>query len=617
MLTLKHKIISSVLLLTTSAQLMASSWPLPAEGFQTTLIQWAQEKNSSLRNRPAVSDTVDVSTLNPEETYVRFNVPLAFDIKAPLQKEPLAADIAEIKKTTKLYFEIFGRNTLKSFLWSGIETGNTLTSNMDYRWNSIREAGLYDPAIRRKFIQGLKKTGISNLRFGFSNHEIERTREGVWVDESWKAATDMIHDFTDAGIELSLDLHHFGIESKFCVDSNLMKVTYWKDGDELCDKLRYDPTKSFYLHPAWPDYFADFAQEVVKRFYPRVRAYTLINEPETVKGFNSGLWFGAFPSWNPDRLSHSPYYETYRSINLGVAAVKARLKIEEHVREMKYKHRPIFFHVEAMVPKMNWPEFNSHIRYISSDTILGSDWLMNANFDFLKSLPFHEMGRHLNWDALPHQDRTVLHMLASQSIWWGFDGNADGVKQRTAQFLNALQDLQAQHLKLKRRFGQSMRSYTMLGIDYYAHNEEKLEPKPELYIKQIKQGKRIGFYETAKAYFERYQMPMMVTETGTPYFVYGARWHQQMLLEAAKLANSGIPFLGYTIYPAIDTYGWEHAISRPKEPLYRHEGSLYNPSGIFYLNVEPPASAEVFGFRPMEPKPFIFELKRQLENHFM
>jgi hypothetical protein len=89
-----------------------------------------------------------------------------------------------------------------------------------------------------------------------------------------------------------------------------------------------------------------------------------------------------------------------------------------------------------------------------------------------------------------------------------------------------------------------------------------------------------------------------------------------MLLEASKLAISGIPFLGYTIYPAIDTYGWEHAISRPKEPLYRPEGSLYNPSGIFYLTQEPPKHAEVFGWAPMEPKPFIFELKTQLRPYF-
>lgn len=611
---LTSKLTLSLFVLSFSAQSFA--WPLSNEYYQGKLLEWANNRNQELQTRPAVSDTVSVDTLSDDEKYVRFNVPLAFDLTAPLQEEPSASIQEEMKKTSALYQQIFGRDSLKSFLWSGIETGNTLTSNMDYRWNSIREAGLYDPAIRKKFIEGLRKTGIRNLRFGFSNHEIERISEGEWVEESWKNASDMINDFVEAGIDLSLDLHHFGIESQFCVDSNLQRVTYLKAGEELCDKLRYDPTKSFYLHPDWPEYFADFAHEVVKRFYPKVKAFTLINEPETVKGFNSGLWFGAFPGWGPNRISYAPFFETYRAINLGLAAVKARLKIEEHVRGLKSSQRPIFFHVEAMVPKMTWPEFNGYIRYISSDTILGHDWLMNADFDFLKRLPFEQVGNYLNWDAQSPDKRTVLHMLASQSIWWGFNGDRRGIEERTSQFLNALQELKNEHLKLKRRFGLTMRSYTMLGIDYYSHNEEGLEPKPELYIQQIKDGKRIGFYETAKSYFERYQMPMMVTETGTPYFVYGARWHQQMLLESAKLMKSGIPFLGYTVFPAIDTYGWEHAVSRPKEPLYRPEGSLYNPSGIFYLTTEPPVSAEIFGWKPMEPKDFIFELKKELLKTF-
>jgi hypothetical protein len=456
MKNLTPKLMLSLFVLTLSAQSFA--WPLASEYYQNKLLEWANNRNQELQKRPVVSDTVSVDTLSDDEKYVRFNVPLAIDLNAPLQKEPSAKDQDEMKKTSALYQQIFGHDSMKSFVWSGIETGNTLTTNMDYRWNSIKEAGLYDSAIRKKFIEGLKKTGIKNLRFGFSNHEIERISEGEWVEESWKNASDMINDFVNAGIDLSLDLHHFGIESQFCVDSNLQKVTYWKDGEELCDKLRYDPTKSFYLHPDWPEYFADFAHEVVKRFYPRVKAFTLINEPETVKGFNSGLWFGAFPSWSPNRISYAPYFETYRAINLGLAAVKARLKIEEHVRGLKSTQRPIFFHVEAMVPKMNWPEFNSHIRYISSDTILGHDWLMNADFDFLKRLPFEQVGNYLNWDSQSPEKRTVLHMLASQSIWWGFNGDRRGIEERTSQFLNALQELKNEHLKLKRRFGLTMRS---------------------------------------------------------------------------------------------------------------------------------------------------------------
>jgi hypothetical protein len=601
-----------IFLLALTCHALAADWPLSPDHFQGKLTEWARARNEALINRPQVSDTAPVTDLSEEEKFVRFNVPLPVKLETAPAHGPSPIVVNRISESAKLYYEIFGKDSVKSFLWSGVETGNTLTSNLDYRWNSIREAGLYDPAIRAKFISGLKKVGVSNIRFGFSNHEIRKLENGEWDELSWVDATEMIEDFTHAGIRLSLDLHHFGIESRFCVDSNLKKVTYVKDGEELCDKLRYDPEKSFYLHPEWPDYFADFAGEVARRFFPSVRTFTLINEPETVKGFNSGLWFGAFPSWNRDRRSDAESFEVYRAINLGKAAVKGKLRIEKYVAEKKFAEKPIYFHVEAMVPKRNWDDFNTHIRYISSDTILGHEWLMDADLDQLMNMPLNEIGWHLNWDMIPREKRTVLHHLASAAIWWGFDGNPAGIEARKNKFLSELKELKRLHEKLLRETGQSMRSHTILGIDYYAHNEEGLEPKPELYNLQIQEGKRIGFFETARAYFERYQMPMMVTETGTPYFVYGARWHQQMLLEASKLATSGIPFVGYTIYPAIDTYGWEHAISRPKEPLYRTEGSLYNPSGIFYLTQEPPAYAEVFGWAPMEPKPFIFELTKQL-----
>jgi beta-glucosidase/6-phospho-beta-glucosidase/beta-galactosidase len=591
----------------------SETWPLDNAYFQNNLSHWATQKNIELESRMIVSDTVDVTTLTPQEAYVRFNLPEKINLNAAPLPPPKDSSITEIKSTVDAYFNNFGKNNIKSFLWSGVETGNTLTTKMDYRWNSLKEAGMYDPQIRKQFIAGLKKIGITNLRFGFSNHEIKRIAPGVWDDSSWDEATAMINDFVDHGIDLSLDLNHFGLESQFCVDASLNPVTYWQDGVELCHADLHDPSKSFLLHEQWPDYFADFALEAFKRFFPKVKAYTIINEPETVKGFNSGLWYGAFPGWN-NSIPTGAYFEAKRSIKVGIAAVKARLKIEQHLKSMKTTQRPVFLHVEAMVPKMHWSDFNQHIRYMTSDTILGHSWVMENDFTKMKKTPVTELMRSIYWNTMPEENRTVFNLLAAQTIYWGFDGNVATQEQRKNEFLTSLEYLQSLHKTLQINFNQSMKSYTVLGVDYYSHNEEGLTPKPELYNQQIKDGKRIGLFATAKDYFNRYHMPMMITETGTPYFVYGARWHQQMLLEAAKLQNAGIPLLAYTIYPAIDTYGWEHAISRPKEPLYRAEGSLYNPSGIFYLTAEPPKESEVFGWEPMAPKPFIFELLKHLSN---
>jgi hypothetical protein len=601
-----------------SAQSTADSTSWPFNDLQHShFLKWAELKSSQIKASDETLDTKPDATLTPAEAAIKFNVPSKIDLKADPIRPPTPGQAKEIEKTARLYFAHFGRDNLSSFLWSGVETGNTLTGRMDYRWNSLREAGFYDPKTRAQFIEGLKRSGIKNLRFGFSNHEIFKNLDGTWNEASWKNADDMIGDLTASGINLSLDLHHFGIESRFCVDSKGLPATYQKGPDELCDQNKYDPTKSFYLNPEWPEYFASFAEEAFRRYHDKVKAFTFINEPETVKGFNSGLWAGAFPGWQTPPYPTAGYYEAERAINIGLAAVKARLRIENYIRKQKIplNQHPIFLHTEATVPKAHWPDFNQYIRYITSDLILGADWLMNSSINQLSEEPsLAKVAARVQWELASPNKRTVLHLLTSQSIWWGFQ---DGLKEqddRRIHFFDRLRELRARHLELKDRFHQTMRSYTVLGIDYYAHNEEGLEPRPELYKPQILSGKRIGLYQTAKAYFERYQMPLMVTESGTPYYVYGARWHQQMLLECARLAQQGIPFLGYTIYPAIDTYGWEHAISRPKEPLYKPEGSLYNPSGILFLKDAPPPEADVIGFSSMQPKPFIFELQNQLKS---
>ncbi len=96
-------------------------------------------------------------------------------------------------------------------------------------------------------------------------------------------------------------------------------------------------------------------------------------------------------------------------------------------------------------------------------------------------------------------------------------------------------------------------------------------------------------------YYNHFRVPVMIGESGTPWHRYGAMWAQQMLLECARASAQGVPFLGYTLYPAIDTYGWETALSVPKE------ATILNPSGIVDLN--------------LEPRPFIFRLMESLKAH--
>jgi hypothetical protein len=154
------------------------------------------------------------------------------------------------------------------------------------------------------------------------------------------------------------------------------------------------------------------------------------------------------------------------------------------------------------------------------------------------------------------------------------------VDQNRERLVHLLTELRALHRRLLREHGVTMRSNTVFGIDYYAHNEDRdssgyrLSSQPQHFAKQVMSGRRGGLLTVIVDYFNRYQMPVMIAETGTPYFHYGARWHQEMLIEAAGAAAAGIPILGYTFYPAIDTWGWEKALSVHKKQ------TLLNPGGL-------------------------------------
>lgn len=460
-----------------------------------------------------------------------------------------------LRRTAQLYFQTFGQNSVESFLWSGIESGNPRTRDDRERWNSLREEGLYDSANRQKLIRALMRAGIRNIRLGMSNHEID-----LDDDSTWKETSAMINDFYLGGLNISLDLHHFGIEDRFRVVNS--------DGETIGEK-------SYYLHPAWPEYFGRFARKAIEKYHQQIKAVTIMNEPETVAGFNGEMWHGGFPGWSNGQ---SNKFYLQRSIQVGKASVLARLQIEDYLSQIPARNRPhlIFVHTEASVHKSYWNDFNLYRRFIISDMILGQGWLVDADLDGLAKMPMNEIvGR---WHRLNDNTRTILDWVIENYIVYNQrDQDREALRQ---ELVAKLRDLRGLHLKLASRFGKSMKTDTVLAVDYYSHNEDRdsnmqrLDPEPQYYVDQIKAGRRVGLYRVLIEYYNHFQMPLMIGESGTPYFYYGARWSQQVLLECAKAANQGIPFLGYTLYPAVDTWGWESALSMPRRQ------ALHNPSGV-------------------------------------
>jgi hypothetical protein len=520
--------------------LVGSTLATSASAQNTGLLDWAEHKRQELR-------------LAPKSVDRQFNEPdlLARASRAKVRFDPRHA--AELAGATRSYAAQFGDNSLSSFVWTGVESGNPLTRAEDYRWDSIEDQGLFDPVRRQGVISELQRAGIANVRLGLSNHRID-------LDDpaSWREHDALIHDFAAAGLRISLDLHHFGIEDRF-------RATDAKGSP--------DPARSYYLNPDWPDYFARFARQAYARYADEIAAVTLINEPETVVGFNSEMWHGAFPGWS--HPLHNFYY-IERAIQVAKASVLARREIQNIASGRSL----LFVHPEAVVYKPYWGDFNRFVRFLPSDLILGADWLIDADLQRLASRSADEIAGA--WRRKPARTRTSLDWLVENYVV--YNQPQDAWKSNQARLVTLLSELRELHLQLAREHHVTMRTNTVFGIDYYAHNEDKdrqgrkLSPEPQAFAGQVRSGRRSGLLPLLVDYFNRYQMPVMIAESGTPYFHYGARWHQEMLLEVARAMAAGTPVVGYAFYPTIDTWGWEAALSIPKAQTLLNPGGLLSQS---------------------------------------
>jgi hypothetical protein len=410
----------------------------------------------------------------------------------PQARTPAAASIAE-KAQNKATLELF-KKTFTTFLWSGFECSNPLVNRRD-RWDQNEIAGLYDPATRKQQIRLLRDTlGIENARIGLPNH----------LEDPFAALDPILTDLRGAAekgrVKLSLDLMHFGLPDKFHNPNN--------------------PEKSDFLNPEWPDYFANIAVETVKR-YPELDAITLINEPFVTNNFSGS-------HWNEAVAGDRAFIE--RALLLGEAAVKARTNIEAHLAATGT--RKVFLHNESCEFRSDDPQFNAHKRFLTSDLILGADWLLAGNFD--KSETYAWLKSHY---VRTPEDETRL--------------------------LTTLESLRAAHLDFAEKFGKSMKADTVFGMDYYVTCESGpgITHSPTDY-KHEAQKTRKGLFDLGMDYWGRYRLPLIHAETNMREDA-SEQWMTQQLIELAGLTQCRVPVLGATWYSVMDQAGWESGLSAP------------------------------------------------------
>lgn len=122
--------------------------------------------------------------------------------------------------------------------------------------------------------------------------------------------------------------------------------------------------------------------------------------------------------------------------------------------------------------------------------------------------------------------------------------------------------------------------HIVMGHDYYETNERVLVNETE----RVEVGDVFGYYVIAKHYHERYNLPIMHTETNAPEGK-AVDWLWRTFDHIQKLREDGVPLCGMTWYSLTHQMDWDTAL--------REENNRVHPVGLFDLdrNITPVGEA--------------------------
>jgi beta-glucosidase/6-phospho-beta-glucosidase/beta-galactosidase/glycosyltransferase involved in cell wall biosynthesis len=110
-------------------------------------------------------------------------------------------------------------------------------------------------------------------------------------------------------------------------------------------------------------------------------------------------------------------------------------------------------------------------------------------------------------------------------------------------------------------FKSNSQSPDVLGLDYYPHSDWQLEKECGR-VCQRRADNPVGLHGVASAYYQRYGIPLMLTETsidGKP--INREIWLDTIIDHVRRLREEGIPMLGMFWWPMIDQVDWDGALT--------------------------------------------------------
>ena len=123
--------------------------------------------------------------------------------------------------------------------------------------------------------------------------------------------------------------------------------------------------------------------------------------------------------------------------------------------------------------------------------------------------------------------------------------------------------------------GQTMKHHCIMGNDYYVTNEHLVTRDGSTH----QSGEIFGYHVITSQYYDRYQLPVMHTETNLDQGAHGdeaVRWLWKEWANVLRVRNDGVPIVGFTWYSLTDQVDWDTALREPKGRV--------NPRGLYDLD---------------------------------
>ncbi|MGI4762306.1 MAG: family 1 glycosylhydrolase [Janthinobacterium lividum] len=121
----------------------------------------------------------------------------------------------------------------------------------------------------------------------------------------------------------------------------------------------------------------------------------------------------------------------------------------------------------------------------------------------------------------------------------------------------------------------NLRHQCIMGNDYYRTNEHRVRPDGST----TASGEIFGYHVITTQYHDRYQLPVMHTETNLwqgPNGDEAVNWLWKEWANVLRVRNDGVPIVGFTWYSLTDQVDWDTAL--------RESNGNLNPLGLYDLN---------------------------------